>query len=187
MQFSKVYQWLKENQHRRKILMLLAQPMTAKQLSKKSGIPPDICSYTLRKFTAKGLAVCLNPKTRTSRLYSLSEFGIRCQKKVYQDLNRPYKEYNLPDIDWQLYGWVCFNHRGTVIKAITTPLQPSEIKRILRVHRPNIKISANNIRDIIKLFLANGIVRSVKFRKKAHLRYELTDMGDQFRQLLARV
>lgn len=187
MEFTKVYQWLKENQSRRKILTAATQPMTAKQLSRKTGIPPDTCSHTLRKFTSKGQAVCLNPKSRTSRLYQLTELGIRCQKQVYQDSNHPYKEYNLPDIDWQLYGWVCFNHRCSVIKTLITPLQPSEIKRILRVHRPNIKISANNIRDIIKLFLAKAIVRPVKLRKKAHLRYELTELGDQFRQLLVRV
>ena len=63
-------------------------------------------------------------------------------------------------------------------------MQPSEVKRVLRVHRPNIRISANNIRDVIKLLLEKGLVQKVFVRKKAHPRYELTDSGNQFRQLL---
>ena len=63
-------------------------------------------------------------------------------------------------------------------------MQPAEIKRILRLHKPDIKISANNVRDIVQLFLAKEIVRPVKIRKKAHLRYELTDSGNKLRQLI---
>ena len=46
------------------------------------------------------------------------------------------------------------------------------------------KISANNIRDVVKLLLEKGIVQKVQVRKKAHPRYELTDSGNQFRELL---
>ena len=46
------------------------------------------------------------------------------------------------------------------------------------------KISANNIRDVIKLLLEKGIVQKVHIRKKAHPRYELTDSGIKLRELL---
>ena len=65
-------------------------------------------------------------------------------------------------------------------------MQPAEIKKVLRIRRPNVKISANNVRDIIKLFLARNIVSLVKIRKKAHPKYELTDLGTKLRQLLLR-
>ena len=186
MKNSNVYQWAAEEENRKKILIAINQPITAKQLSKRTGIPMDTCSYSLAKFTAKGLLVCLNTDASKSRLYWLTEFGLRCREQLHMDLNLLYKEYDLPNISWQLYGWVCFNHRSVIIKILTIPMSPAEIKRALRIHRPKIKISANNIRDIIKLFLARNIVRPVETGKRAYPRYELTDLGIKFRQLLLR-
>ena len=165
----------------------MKQPLTAKQVSKKTRINLDTCSYILGRFVSKGLNVCLNPDARNSRLYWLTDLGRTCRQRLRQELNLPEqagKAYDLPSVNWELYGWVCFNHRAAVIRTMTGPMQPSEVKKFLRIHTPKMKISANNIRDIVKLFLSRGIVRPVKIRKKAHLRYELTDVGDQFRQLL---
>ena len=63
-------------------------------------------------------------------------------------------------------------------------MQPAVVKRKIKQHNPKIKMSANNVRDIVKLFGQKGIVRPVKIGKKAHLRYELTDTGTKLRQLL---
>ena len=186
MKNNKVYQWITEGGDRKKILIAVSQPMTAKQLSRKTGIPVDTCSYLISKFTFKGVLICLNPSAIKSRLYWITKFGIRCRKQLHQVLDLPYKGYTLPDIDWHLYGWVNFNHRAGIIKILIIPMQPSEIKRTLRIHSSSIKISANNIRDIIKLFLARSIVRPVIIKKKAHPRYELTDLGTKLRQLLIR-
>lgn len=186
MKTSNVYQWIMENENRKRILIAINQPLTAKQLSKRVGIPVDTCCYLVAKLTFKGILTCLNPDTIKSRLYGLTEFGIRCRNQLHQVLGLPHKEYNMPDINWHLYGWINFNHRSVIIKILNTPMQPAEIKKVLRIHRPNIKISANNIRDIIKLFLARDIVRPVKIRKKVHPRYELTDLGIKLRQLLIR-
>lgn len=164
----------------------MKQPLTAKQVGRKTGIPMDTCSYILAKFSAKGLLTCLNPEARNSRLYWLTTLGRAYRKQLQQDLNLPYTEYDLPDVNWALYGWLCFSHRSAVIRTLSCPMQPSEIKRFLRIHRPNMKISANNIRDVIRLLLARKIVRPVRVRKKAHLLYELTDLGNRFRQLLTR-
>ncbi len=165
----------------------MKQPLTAKQISKRTRIDLDTCSYVLGRFVSKGLSVCLNPNARNSRLYWLTDLGRTCRQRLRRELNLPgqaEKAYDLPSVNWELYGWVCFSHRATVIRTMSRPMQPSEVKRILRVHRPRMKISANNIRDIVKLFLSRGIVQPVKIKKKAHLRYELTDVGNQFRQLL---
>ena len=173
-----------EEGNRKKILIAVNQPVTAKQLTRRTGIPADTCSYLLGRFTIKGILICLNPGAIKSRLYWLTKIGIRFRKQLHQDLSMTYKEYTLLNIDWHLYGWINFNHRKAIIRILTIPMQPSEIKRVLRIHRSSVKISANNIRDIIKLFLARNIVRPVKIRKKAHPRYELTDLGIKLRQLL---
>ncbi|MHB9068787.1 MAG: hypothetical protein ACYC54_00295 [Sedimentisphaerales bacterium] len=147
-------------------------------------MPLDTVRCAVEKFAALGLVLCLNPKARNSRVYRLTSTGIRYRKKICLEMKRPLKDYNQPSIDWDLYGRVCFNHRTAVIKTLTEPMQPSQIKRILRMQRHRIRISANNIRDIIMFFLSHGIVRPVEVKNKAYLRYELTDLGTKFRQML---
>jgi len=181
---SNVYEWIKKEESRGKTLMVMNQPLTAKQIARTTGIPMDTCSYTIAKLTAKGLVTCLNQEARNSRLYWITELGRDCRKQLHQDKNLPYKEYDLPSVDWSLYGWLCYSHRAAVIRFLTEPKQPSEIKRTLRIYKPDVKISANNIRDVVKLLLEKGIVQKVFVRKKAHPRYELTELGHKLRQLL---
>ncbi len=183
---SNVYEWISKEESRNKILITLKQPLTGKQMAKRTGIPMDTCSYVVAKFVAKGLLTCLNPEAQNSRLYWLTDLGLRYQKKLCQNQNLPLTQgtHDLPEIDWSLYGWTCYNHRAAVIRNLTEPMQPSEIKRTLRIHKPNVKISANNIRDVVKLLLEKQIVQKVHARKKAHPQYELTEPGKQFRQLL---
>ena len=181
---SNVHEWIKKEESRRKILMTIAQPLTGKQIGRRTGIPIDTCSYVVAKLVARGLLTCLNPEARNSRLYWLTGLGIRCQERLFQNLGLSYEEYDLPGIDWALYGWLCFSHRSIVMKTLATPMQPSEIKRAIRKRNMEMKISANNIRDVIKLLREKGFVQKVFARKKAHPRYELTDSGNQFRELL---
>jgi predicted transcriptional regulator len=181
---SNVYEWIKKEESRRKILMTIKQPLTGKQIGRRTGIPMDTCSYVVAKLVARGLLTCLNPEARNSRLYWLTDLGIQCRKRFHQDLALAYEEYDLPSVDWALYGWICFSHRSTVMKTLTAPMQPSEIKRAIRKRKAEMKISANNIRDVVKLLLEKGIVQKVFTRKKAHPRYELTDSGNKLQEIL---
>ena len=181
---SNVHEWISKEEGRGKILTTIKQPLTGKQVGRRTGIPIDTCSYVVAKLVTRGLLTCLNPEARNGRLYWLTDLGIQCRKRLCQDLALTYEEYDLPRIDWALYGWVCFSHRSIVMKTLTAPMQPSEIKRMIRKRKTEMKISANNIRDVVKLLLEKGIVQKVQVRKKAHPRYELTDSGNQFRELL---
>lgn len=184
MQTSNVTKWIREEENRINILRAIHQPMTASQISRRTGIPVNICSHVIGKFTTAGITACLNPKARNSRVYGLTELGIRCRQHLCRNTDQPSKEYDCPSVNWELYGWVCFNHREMVIKTLKEPMQPSAIKRTLRLQKPNVKISANNIRDVMRLFVALGIVQPVRIRKRAHPRYELTSLGLQLQQLL---
>ena len=184
MQNSNVYIWLTEKEDRRKVLLSMDQPLTAGQISKRVGIPLDSCSHILRKLKKKNMTLCLNPKSRNSRLYGLTQKGKVYRNQLSKKHGIPVKKYNLPDVNWQLYGWVCFDHRAATIKALNEPMRASEIKKILRLHKPNIKISANNIRDIIRLFEAKNIVEPVKVKKMSYPRYQLTDIGIQLKKLI---
>lgn len=177
-------EWIKSEERRKKILLLMRLPLTAKQISSKLRIEASCCSRTLKDFEAKGLAVCLNPTARNSRLYHLTELGRQSQDLLRKELNLPDKDIPLPNVDWDLYGWICFSHRSSIIKNITEPMQPSNMKRQIRRRNPEVKISANNIRDIIRLFEKKEVVKKVYIRKKAHPRYELTEVGKQLQDVL---
>jgi len=99
-------------------------------------------------------------------------------------MNLPLNGINQHSVNWALYGWVCYSHRSVVLRALTEPMQPSEIRRRIRHRFPAAKISANNVRDIIRLFEKHGIVQKVFIKKKAHPRYELTESGVPFQKLL---
>ena len=63
-------------------------------------------------------------------------------------------------------------------------MQPVAIKRKTKQQNTKIKMSANNVRDVMRLFLKKEIVKPVKIGKKAHLRYELTELGKKLQPLL---
>ena len=185
MKRKEAYEWAERSEKRKSLLLNLKQPMTALQLSKKTKLDQNQCSIILGKLTLCGLVKCLNPTATRSRLYWLTPVGILCQKKLTKDKTLPDIAKDLPDIDWELYGWVCYNHRAAIIKALTEPMQPTVIKRKIKQQNPKIKMSANNVRDIVKLFLQKGIVKPIKVRRKAHLRYELTGLGRKLQGLLS--
>jgi hypothetical protein len=185
MKRKEAFEWTERSKKRKSVLMGLNQPMTASQLSKKTGLSLDQCSLSLGQLSLCGLVKCLNPYAKRSRLYWLTSIGILCQKKLTKDKSLPNLAKELPDIDWQLYGWVCYNHRAAIIKALTEPMQPAVVKRKIKQQNPKIKMSANNVRDVVKLFLQKGIARPVKVRKKAHLRYELSELGCKLQGLLS--
>lgn len=161
--------------------------MTAKQLSKNTAIPKEICSYLLGKFAALQLCVCLNPQAGQSRLYWMTDLGKKIQSGLPKEAILPQKDVGLDSVNWNLYGWVCYSHRSIVLRALTEPMQPSGIRRKIRHRFPFAKISANNVRDIIRLFEKKEIVRKVFVKKKVHPRYELTEIGMKFQTLLNRI
>ena len=69
--------------------------------------------------------------------------------------------HDCPNLDWQLYGDVCYSHRAAVVRVLTEPMQPAQIKRKALFKDSRIRMSANNVRDVIRLLLAKGIVEPV--------------------------
>ncbi len=137
-------------------------------------------------FVVRGLIklqflTCLNPQARRSRLYWVTAGGAAHSKRFCAA-----RCDHQPSIDWDLYGWVCYSHRAAILKALVRPLQPCEIKRKARSDNPSLRMSANNVRDVIRLFVGKGIVRCVPGKRRAHPRYELTALGDTLRTLLLR-
>ena len=161
--------------------------MTARQLSQHTGIALDTCSLVLKGLAGSGLVTCLNGRARRSRLYWLTQPGKRCQSRLQQERGLGDLRNDFPILDWELYGWVCFSHRAAVLTALREPMQPSQIKREARSQDPALTMSANNVRDVIRLFLERGIVERLPGRRKrSHPRYQLTDVGTRLRILVLR-
>jgi len=162
----------------------LIQPMTVKQLHHNTVMSLDSGSYILYELEIYGLVKCLNSSARRSRVYWLTKRGTTCQKIIRLQLRLPQLRYDFPTVNWNLYGCVCFSHRSAILKAVVEPMQPSAIKRKARFRNPSLGMSANNVRDVIKLFKSKGIVQAVTLRGQAHPSYELTDLGSKLQVLL---
>lgn len=184
MHEEKPYHWLQQGEHRQRVIISLKQPMTAKQLAKKTSLSLDSCSAALEDLFLNELVTCLNPAQRRSRLYWITDKGRSCQQELRKEHYLSDLNYDFPEVDWESYGWVCYSHRSAIIKALVRPMQPSAIKRKARFNEPLLRMSANNVRDVIKLFLQRGIVKKLRMERKIHPCYELTDLGLKLRRLL---
>jgi hypothetical protein len=184
---KEVYRWLTQGKRRRKIIARLKQPMTAKQLAQATDMREDCCSYVLQELSMYRLVYCLNPEARRSRLYWLTDKCKQYQERILKTHGMSTYAYNFPVVDWGLYGWICYNHRTAIIKVLTKALQPTAIRREIRKHFPGMKISANNVADILRLFLKKKIVQPVYIQRKVFCRYELTKLGNKFQILLKQV
>ena len=184
MQFSEAYQYLNQSERRKEILLEMSQPATAHQLSILTKMDRDACSYLIWELVTYELLTCLNSDARRSRVYWLTTLGERCQRKLRTKHGLPQVEYDIPRTDWNIYGWVCFNHRESVLKAISKPMQAVEIAKAAKFRASSLRLSTNNARDVLYLFAEKGIVRKVLQGKKRQPRYELTELGRQLQLLL---
>ncbi len=162
----------------------MRQPLTATQWSAQSGIVVQDCMSLFAEARQQGLLFCLNPRAQRSRLYWLTFLALKLQKQLRVARGLPLFKHDLPEIDWQLYARTCFAHRSAVIKAMVEPMQPSQIRRRAVSANSGLRMSANNVRDVIRFLRSTEIVQPVKVKKKARLHYELTEQGRHFQRLL---
>ncbi len=175
---------LKPGTHLARVALVLAQPLTATQAAKRSGLKRSRCSEALASLKRRGLADCHNAAARQGRVYSLTAKGTRVRKALDAGARLTTTDHCFETVDWVVYGRLCHRHRTAVILAMTEPLQPSIIKRRARIRNCDLRMSANNVRDVMRLFLAWGVAKPLRIRRKAHLRYELTEQGKLFQKLL---
>ena len=129
---------------------------------------------------------CLNPDARSCRLHDLSKLGMACHLLIREDKGLPVKQSNYTDLDWALYGSLCYRHRSLVIRMLNEPLRPMSIKRKALLREPGVRLSSNNVRDVIRYLKAHRIVEPLYLGKDKHPHYQLTEKGWQFRDLLTR-
>lgn len=169
---------------RQRVCLAITQPMTATQLSERLGKSLAKCGKALLGLKSHKIMKCLNPAAHRNRMFWLTTMG----KKLRRHLGAKVScRCDYPHIEWKSYATVCFSQRSQVIQTLAFPMQPAEIKRKAARRFSGCRMSANNVRDVIRYLKKKRIVRPVMLRKKAHPRYALTKIGLQMRRLLLRV
>ncbi len=181
---SGTYEWLQRSENRSVIIRTLAQPMTAIQLVKKLNLKAHTCMSTLRELERHGLLACLNQDARQNRIYWLSKIGLRLQRELRKETGLGELEHFVPDVNWDLYGQVCFGHRAAIISVLGEPMQAAKLRRKACSQNPRLRMSANNARDALRFFSEKGIVERIHVRKKVHPHFVLTKHCLPFQKLL---
>jgi len=163
-------------------MLTMNQPLTSTQLNRKTGIPGDTCSYILAECQARGICLCLNAEASSSRLYYLTKLGLKLRQRLTG--NHGTDQVDLDSVDWDLYSWACFRHRSAVVKTLTELMPPPMIRKHLMLKNTNLKISRNNITDILKLLHEKGLIEKVFIKKRKHPWYKPTEQAQQIRKLL---
>lgn len=188
MHLGKTHKWISQRDSRKRIFETLRVPITASQVSMMTRLPLGTCSHTLNKLVSRDLCRCLNPTARMGRVFDLTEKGKKCYQRYHKHLRQPNPGLTvpegIPEMDWDEYGWICFRHKSAVIRTLTIPMQPSEIKRKITQRRPQARISANNVRDVIYALLKRDIVEKISHPKRAHAQYQVTPKGRVYQKLL---
>ena len=176
--------WLSQCDRRRSVLKRLILPATPSQLARRTSLSEDACSYTLIEFRARKLARCVNPKAARFRLYLLTRMGWQCRLIVIGKSDSKRGSRRFPLEFWRLYAEMLYPHRSAVIRTLIRPMQAAEIKRRASLSDSNLRISASNVREVLKFLLRQGIVRRFLVRRSAYPRFQLTDLGEQLREVL---
>ena len=177
--------WIERSKLRSRIVAPFNQPMTARQMAQRLNLDCDACSNVFGELRRVGLLRCLNESARRSRIYWLTDLAIAAQRRLCKIHGAKPLQHSVPAIDWDLFGWLCFSHRAAVLKAFSgMPMQPSGIKKRARFMDSSLRMNANNVRDVVRLFLAKGLLVPVKVKGKKHLWYELSAAGLPLRGLL---
>ncbi len=112
-------------------------------------------------------------------MYYLTEYGFELRKRFGRD-----DKVDIDSVDWNLYGWACFRHRTPVLKAVSELMSPPMIYHRLRMKNEKLRISRNNVTDIIRLLHQRGLIEQVYVKKHKHPWYQLTKKGQRIRELL---
>ena len=184
MVIEDLVRWAVQTRPRLAILAAIRQPSTASQLARVIDARQGQCSRALSQLEARSLAFCLTPSVQRSRIFWLTSLGLSCQRTIRSRLFLPPLLHSFQELDWRLYSWVIYRHRSAILKAFQGPMTPSDIKRRAMSQSCELRISGNNVRDILKLFIERGIVTRIPRRRRHRAQFELTETGKQLQDLL---
>ena len=146
-------------------------------LSKKNSV-----SYILSDFVKLGIAVCLNPTSRTGRLYSLTDRGREALRTLLREENKEAVFTDIPPELIPLYSEIVSSKRkNALLKALNEiPRPPQEIRFSAR--RYNDEITRVGAYHLLSWFCEKGVALGSLKNKK--LAYRLSDKGKLLKEIL---
>jgi hypothetical protein len=183
--------WIKRGRQRSAVFQVLRKPLTTSEICQAANaINPHIqlrdVWFIMEQFKDRGLAVCLNPKHVTGKLYGLTDKGRRVALKCY-GLLVP----RIPtDIDWRRYAKVArAKVRRLVLQELASlsakiSVSATAVKRSLKDKHP---IGLNPTIRALKELCALGAAKAVTSEKSPdHQHYRLTPFGRKLVTQLSR-
>ena len=76
------YTWIIRGKQRKKIIKSLNKEKIPTQIKEETKISLNNVSDVLREFKKRKIALCLNPKDKTGRLYKLTPKGMRIRERM---------------------------------------------------------------------------------------------------------
>ena len=76
------YIWIIRGKQRKKVIESLIRPKIPSQIKGDTKLSLNNVSDVLRAFQKKKIALCLNPKEKTGRLYELTPKGMRIREEL---------------------------------------------------------------------------------------------------------
>ena len=76
----------------------MTQPLTVRQISRRTEIPLNICRHIVRELVRRACFYCLNDPARRSRLFWLNEWGKACQRQLLRLWWRAHLRYELTEV-----------------------------------------------------------------------------------------
>ena len=179
-----VYRWVTASKRRVCVVVQFDQPLTVRQLCRRTALTLRACSDVLSQLVRRRLARCLNPRSRRCRVYGLTRTGVWCQGRMRRVLWLGPLLPTRARIDWSVYGAVCHNHRSAVVLALAEPLRPPMVKRRAQMRDPKLRISANNVREVLSSLQRLRVTRRRWIEEYGYPHHELTRLGREARRLL---
>ena len=180
VQFYETLFWLQQGEERLRVLGALTQPLTANQIALRIGKSRTSVSEHIRQMRIYQLLTCLNPSAHQSRVYWLTDDG----KLRRTAVARGDEVLECPDIDWDLYGDLCFRHRRTVLLTLNGRMRPPLVKKRALANDPRLRMSVDNCREVLYWMQSRGVVRSIRPRGRRFALYELTGVGGTCQHLM---
>ena len=146
-------------------------------LSKKNSV-----SYILSDFVRLGIAVCLNPASKTGRLYALTDRGRETLRTLLREENKEAVFVDVPPELIPLYSKIVSSRRkSAILKGLNEISSSPEGIRFFAKRYDN-DITRVGAYHLLSWFCEKGVALSSRKNKK--LAYRLSDKGKLLKEIL---
>lgn len=186
MDIEEALYWLHQGTLRQQLLLSIHQPHTVGQLSRRLHARIGHCARAMRYLVRYQLAMCLTPHHKRNKVYWLTTFGADCQRELTKHHGTEEISHVLPDVDYEVYASICTRHRRVLVKHLTKPMFPGEVRRAALSSEPHQRISNGNARDVMASLVRLGVAEKEQAPHYGRKKYQLTSDGKHMQSLLWR-